>query len=657
MTGVLEGSSDKTSDLFERIAPLTKSIIDKVSSNHYILANWHIATRENNDRYKKLVKKYVELKRVVVHKKCIILGKYLEQLPVVKWNGSILKHGESSATQEDAESITLCLQPYIVGNVLLHPNCSTKSYVAHLQMIQRLKNYPLNRVYSELIRAAMITLHTVTRESDVGRQSMWFAFAFIKVPNILKQLHLATCNDSTIHAPYSIEMVQAIETIVDDPMFDNLDVACSANSIEYLVKELVKHSLITSEHEQAFTSRRDPMLVSMLQIDLNQSAAPTLRQLKKAEQLFGGILKTLDNDPSKVQEPLLEMLCELLSGENIELILSVATMDGKLKTFVARLIRWNENSRQASSDNTKPVAIRQALFDVTFLLLTFIVQTYGSDAVLDSNGSTFFERWVREQMLERGKNKAPLNMVLQCDQSKVDEFMAALNANEATATSPDTSTGAKHITLRWHDICKTMPAIIHQLLVAWENHTISAADVKGHFDNMRKRLCSYSVCAASWLCTYMQSVNDDQLLKPQSLIQQLFAPIAITPDDKRYNFREAIAPFTTQIIQKIQADAEQNQKARLAATTAAASVKSDQPSEEQFHDVWRKIAVRGWISIKGAQVLDNLLQSCGPYWIVAKMVNEVLLCKFHKVRDAIIMINATNHIHLFFFPLSFSAVL
>lgn len=628
VTTVLEAKDTKYTVQYQQILSVAKEMMIKCSNNHYIVANWHIAIREDPDRYKKIQKKYAEFKKLVSMKKCTILQNQMDLLPLVKSDGSILKNGKSTRT-DDTESITLCLQPYIASNVLLHPNYSTKNYVAHLQMIQRLKNYPLARVYSELIRAAMITLHNVTQENEVSRESMWYAFAFIKVPYILKQLHLANSSEAAANAPYSNEMVQAIETIVDDPMFDMLDATCATNTIEYLLKELVKHNLITGEHEQKFMARRDPILTQLMQIDLNHQPPPTLKQLKKAEQLLGGILKTLDNDYNKMQEILLEMLGELLSGENFELILSVATVEGKLKTFVSRLIRWNENSRQSSastSDNTKPISIRHALFDVTFLMLTFIVQTYGSENVLDSNGSTFFERWVRENMLEKGKNKPPMNMVQQCEPGKVDEFLSSIGTNDtlnASSTPPD----GKGQTLKWHDVCKTMPALLYQLLVAWENHMITATDVKTHLDNIRKRLYSYSVCAASWLCAYMQNVSAEEASKPQIMLQQLLTPVAMAADDKRYNHKEALGAFTAQLVQKIQTDAEQNQKLR----SATLNIVSNQPLEEQFYDVWRSISTRGWLSVKGAQVLHNLLESCGPYWLVAKMVNEVLLCRFAKV--------------------------
>lgn len=57
----------------------------------------------------------------------------------------------------------------------------------------------------------------------------------------------------------------------------------------------------------------------------------------------------------------------------------MATVEGRLKTFVSRLIQCNENSKQMPGEVGKPSIIRSTLFDVSFLMLTSIVQTYGSD--------------------------------------------------------------------------------------------------------------------------------------------------------------------------------------------------------------------------------------------------------------------------------------
>lgn len=98
-----------------------------------------------------------------------------------------------------------------------------------------------------------------------------------------------------------------------------------------------------------------------------------------AETPFTGILKALCADYSKMQEPLLAMFVQVLSGNSLELILSVASVEGKLKTFVSRLINCNESSLQIEGDKDTGTHVRASLFDVSFLMLTCIVQTYGSE--------------------------------------------------------------------------------------------------------------------------------------------------------------------------------------------------------------------------------------------------------------------------------------
>lgn len=198
-------------------------------------------------------------------------------------------------------------------------------------------------------------------------------------------------------------------------------------------------------------------------------------------------------------------------------------------------------------------------------------------------------------------------MVHQCEQSKIDEFLMTLNSIDKLKSS----------SLKWQDICMNIPGVLYHLLVAWENETISAAEVKTHLDSIKSRQCSFSVCAASWLCAYTQIVRDDLLLKPMNMVKQFLT--IVTPDEVNQN--ENFTGLTIQIIRKMQNDA---QKIRLLGQGAA----SQHPLEDQFNDVWQSIAERGWLPIDATQILDSLLCICGPYWLVSKLVNEILRCKF-----------------------------
>lgn len=183
---------------------------------------------------------------------------------------------------------------------------------------------------------------------------------------------------------YSQDILSALEILVEDPILDYLDTKCACNTIEYLLDELLKHKLITQRHVQIINTRRDSVAINLSKIELNNQQPSIIKLVKRAEPPLSGILKALDGDYNKMQEALLGMLCQVLSGSgnSFELILSVATVEEKLKVFVNRLIRCNESSKQVNGENRKAAKNRAVLFDVSFLMLTFIVQTYGSEVSL-----------------------------------------------------------------------------------------------------------------------------------------------------------------------------------------------------------------------------------------------------------------------------------
>lgn len=156
-----------------------------------------------------------------------------------------------------------------------------------------------------------------------------------------------------------------------------MDTKCACNTMELLLIELGKQHLVNEKHRKEFTAKRDPISSALMKINLNKQPS-LIKFVIVAETPFTGILKALSADYNKMQEPLVGMLCQVLTGNSFELILSVATVEGKLKTFVSRLINCNEMSKQQPGEVGKPAMIRSSLFDVSFLMLTFIVQMYGS---------------------------------------------------------------------------------------------------------------------------------------------------------------------------------------------------------------------------------------------------------------------------------------
>ena len=247
----------------------------------------------------------------------------------------------------------------------------------------------------------------------------------------------------------------------------------------------------------------------------------------RAEQTLSGILKTLNADYTKIMEAFLNMLHQVLAGKSFDLIMAVATVEGKLKSFVTKMIKFNEYSKQLNESFSGKIASSRALlFDVTFLMLYSIVQTYGSD-VLEEGGDSFFEQWVRECMPERDKPKSPHKMLQSVDPTLVDVLLKQINSGEADLMSSN---------LNWHVTCQAAMGVVKELLFGWESGGLSAADVKRALDRLRSGACCLPVCAATWLCTHMSITHQDALLKPMNMVQQFLTPVA--NDETQENFKE-----------------------------------------------------------------------------------------------------------------------
>lgn len=73
----------------------------------------------------------------------------------------------------------------------------------------------------------------------------------------------------------------------------------------------------------------------------------------------------------------------MFTGNSFELLLAAASVEGKLNMFVAKLIKFNEFSKQINiQDGGKSVRTKAVLFDMTFLMLSFITQKYGYEVYL-----------------------------------------------------------------------------------------------------------------------------------------------------------------------------------------------------------------------------------------------------------------------------------
>ncbi|XP_050463769.1 mediator of RNA polymerase II transcription subunit 24-like isoform X1 [Cataglyphis hispanica] len=514
------------------------------------------------------------------------------------------------------ESITHCLQPLFAVQVLLNPSTETTVFVNQLLMVQRLKTYTNARLYCEIIRACLMCLHNVT---GTFKESQWGAFMFLKVPLILKELHASTIN-SDEKLEYSQDILDAFELLLQfTPLLNIMDSTCSCNYVECLLNELQKVNLVTEKQAKQISARREGITATLQKLEPSSTPTSSIpKVIICAEPTLAGILKTLNADYTK--SSLLSMLYHVLNS--FELMLAVATVEGKLKTFVTKLIKLNECSKQINEPVPGKMAATRAMsFDVSFLMLCSIVQTYGSDVVLEEGGDSFFEQWVRECMPERKKPKSPQRMLQSVDPARVDALLTQLN-------SPDPD--FKSSNLKWHVACQSAMGAVKELLCAWESGVLGAGDVKMALDGLRTAACCLPVCAAAWLCAYMSITHQDALLKPMNMVQHFLTPLP--GDDMQDNLKER-SSLMFQIIRKMQYDVHPPTQSKTKVLSMSHSIISRQPILEQLESVWQNISQRGWINIQATQSLESLLNTGGSLWFVTNIVKEVLKYRYQEELD------------------------
>ncbi|XP_066998835.1 mediator of RNA polymerase II transcription subunit 24 [Anabrus simplex] len=613
------------------------AILKEMLSCDFMVAMLYLARHECTDTYHEVIKKCQEVETLLSESSI---------QPAVPMTDTLRKicdkqeiEGDGIDSDEKSEPVTYCLQALLAIEVLLNPSSDTQVFVNQLLMVKRLKSYSMARLYSEIMRACLISLNDVLGTSE---ESQWGAFTFLKVPPILRQLHFTARGETDLQekGEFSQDVVDSFDLLLQfTPLLDIIDAKCSCNSVECLLKELLKIGLVTEAHVTHYTSKREGMATAIQILDQSLSQTPSIpKVIIRAEPTLARILKTLDADYVKIQEALLSMLCQVLTGKSFELILAVATVEGKLRTFVTKLIKFNECSKQIGGEVGKASQTRAMLFDVTFLMLCSIVHTYGSEVVLsEEGGDSFFEQWVRECMVERGRPKSPDQMLQHCDQTRVDALLAQFNSAEGDFKTSQ---------VKWHEVCLHIPAAIKEVLLAWEHGALSPTDVKRILDAMRSRMCCLPVCAAAWLCSYMQILHQDALLKPMNMVQQFLNPLTNEEMAQQDIFKER-SGLMFQIIRKMQYDVHPPTQSKVKVMTLSHSIISRQPISKQLEAVWAGVQQRGWVNIEATHSLESLLNTGGSQWFVTNLVKEVLRNKYQEDLDRAVDLGlAVLHLHI-----------
>ncbi|XP_037546720.1 mediator of RNA polymerase II transcription subunit 24 [Nematolebias whitei] len=492
--------------------------------------------------------------------------------------------------------------------------------VEQLMMIKRMQHIPGPLFVLEIWKACFTGLI----ESPEGTEELkWTAFTFLKIPQVLLRLKKYPQGDKGQDFMEDVNI--AFQYLLKlTPLLDKADQRCNCDCLGMLLQECNKLGLLSDSNTQSLTSERtmDREFVPRIKTAENANIQPNPGLILRAEPTVTNILKTVDADHSKSPEGLLGVLGHMLSGKSLDLLLAAAAATGKLKSFARKFIKLNEFPKHITGEGSKSASVRALLFDISFLMLCHVVQTYGSEVILSdpspSGETPFFETWLQTCMPEEGKTLNPDHPCFRPEPGKVESLVTLLN----------NSSEMKLVQVKWHEICLSTPAAILEVLNAWENGVLSVEAVQKITDNIKGKVCSMAISAVAWLVAHVRMLGRDEREKPQTMIRQLVTPHYAENTLQFYNERVVIM---SSIMEHMCADVFQQTGAVLRAPLEGQEpipYRNLLPTKEPIHKAlsqqFQVVLRKGWVDSQAFHLFESLLNMGGVFWFTNNLIRELL---------------------------------
>ncbi|XP_038018911.1 mediator of RNA polymerase II transcription subunit 24 isoform X2 [Motacilla alba alba] len=494
----------------------------------------------------------------------------------------------------------------------------TQPLVEQLMMVKRMQRIPSPLFVLEIWKACFVGLI----ECPEGTEELkWTAFTFLKMPQVLVKLKKYPQGDKD----FTEDVNSAFEFLLKlTPLLDKADQRCNCNCMSLLLQECSKQGLLSEANMNNLIDKRaaDKENSPSLKSAENANIQPNPGLILRAEPTVTNILKTMDADHSKSPEGLLGVLGHMLSGKSLDLLLAAAAATGKLKSFARKFVKLNEFTKQITGEISKSGPVRALLFDISFLMLCHVAQTYGSEVILSDSSPPgevpFFETWMLTCMPEEGKILNPDHPCFRPDSTKVESLVALLN----------NSSEMKLVQMKWHEVCLSISAAILEILNAWENGVINFESVQKITENIKGKVCSMAVCAVAWLVAHVRMLGLDEREKSLQMIRHLATPLYGENTLQFYNERVVIM---SSILEHMCADVLQQTATQIKFPSTGMDtipywnlLPPKKPIKEVLTSVFTKVLEKGWVDSRSIHIFDTLLHMGGVYWFCNNLVKELL---------------------------------
>ncbi|XP_050418518.1 mediator of RNA polymerase II transcription subunit 24 isoform X3 [Patella vulgata] len=539
-----------------------------------------------------------------------------------------------SDNDDDGPKLQLCstintlvsLEAVLNSTNELQPFVDQTMVIARLLFFQKL-SWP--QLYVELFRACFMGI--IDAPANSPEDLKWTSFTFLKIPQILQRLQQNAAGRDVM-----ADLEQSFELLINSTnLLDLADQKKKCDSIEQLLQGCIKADLLKDVHSQRIMQRREKERGRLLdKTESSQGVPCSSIVILRAEVTVSSILKTLDTDFQKNQEPLFSLLCKMMSGKSFEIILAAAASMGELKNLAIKLIKLNEFARHSAGEAGKASQTRARLFDITFLMLCPILQQYGLETITNGHKETvdsFFVQWAQRWFPEDGKYKNIEN----CNPSDSNKVESLINLFLSSGELKTSLT-------RWHEVCLNTPFAIQEILFAWEHGAIGPEQVKTVLENVKNWMCCLPVVVSCWLCCYINTADQERREKPLLMLEQLMTTSnksdSSSQNDSRCQFMKTVIEHLSQEILPANHHLRNISKQYIPANEPPAII---------LEETLKLVFSKGWVDLKSLHTLEQVLNLCGSDRFCDQVVHHML--ESNKVDDlcmAVSLVFALFHMDL-----------
>jgi len=553
----------------------------------------------------------------------------------------------SLTTSSPSNALSHTLHSLLSFDAVLCPTSDLSQLAGQLNTILSLKGVSLACLVCEVTRCCLLAMN----EHDGFEVLKWDAFTLIKLPRLVSML-VGENGRGEVH--------QGLARLLEHhTLLDMTDARCkAANSFELVVRSM-KGLLTDSETEQLIGVRLG-QLEHRKMLDLKPP--PDSRDVNliiKADSTLATIIQTFENRTTEQSEfeNLLSVMFHIIKGSSFDLLLSASAANGTLTALVTKLLMFNEGCKESQGESVKVSQNRAALFDMTFLMLVYMVQCFGSSVVLKDTQPCFFSTWARNCMAEPGVVKPLCGWGWGEEGSLVDSLVQQFTQGEVRTQ-----------VVKWHNVCNSVHSVMREMLVGAECGVLGNDMFTRLSQQLYSKLCCFPVCVVSWLASWTHYGDGGvgggeggwrrerkRGVAPLEVVDKFLDIQMDQEDSESLPYFQQRSTMMVNIVRRMRQELERTNRSKVGDREGglggwrrlSQSVGDNNALEEEMTALWEDAWRRGRLDIAGTKQVARLFEIGGPEWFVTVLVERMVSQVYNEdVERAVELVFSLLHIDL-----------